>query len=96
MFNRNEIAYSSELKFLGLFITENLPWCVPIHSFCAGLSKVYYVIKYLRDIIYTHMLWSIYYAYFRSRLMYDITFWGSDYKSILATGKGDLINYWCT
>ena len=26
IFNNNEIAYSSELKFLGLFIIENLAW----------------------------------------------------------------------
>ena len=32
IFNNNEIAYSSELKFLGLFIAENLAWHVQIHS----------------------------------------------------------------
>jgi hypothetical protein len=68
MFNRSTIACSSELKFLGLFIMENSPWHVPVHSFHAGLSKVYYMIKSLREVIYIHMLWSIYYAYFRSRL----------------------------
>jgi len=31
MLNRNEIAYSSELKFLGLFNRENLAWYVQIH-----------------------------------------------------------------
>jgi len=31
MVNRNEIAYSSEIKFLGLFIRENLAWHVQIH-----------------------------------------------------------------
>jgi len=50
------------------------------------------MIKSLRDVIYTHMLWSIYYMYFRSRLKCDITFWGRDYKNISATGKGDSIN----
>ena len=42
IFNNDEIAYSSELNFLGLFITENLAWHVQIHSFCANLSKIYY------------------------------------------------------
>ena len=28
IFNNNEIAYSSELKFSGLFITQNLAWHV--------------------------------------------------------------------
>jgi hypothetical protein len=31
MVNRNEITYSSEFKFLGLFIRENLAWHVQIH-----------------------------------------------------------------
>jgi hypothetical protein len=43
--NRNEIAYNSELKFLGPFITDNVTWHVQIHSLCASLSKVYYMIK---------------------------------------------------
>jgi len=78
MFNRIEIACSSELKFVGLFITENLAWHVQTHSLCAWLSKVYYMIKSLRDIISTHMLWSIYFAYFHSRLKYEIILWGRD------------------
>jgi len=40
IFNRNEIAYSSGLKFLGPFITENLAWHVQIHSLCPSLNKV--------------------------------------------------------
>ena len=45
IFNRNDIAYSSELKFLGAFITDNLAWNVQIHSLCASLSKAYYMTK---------------------------------------------------
>jgi hypothetical protein len=86
MFNRNTIAYISELKFLGLFITENFPCHVPVHSFCAGLGEVYYTIKSLTDIIYTHMLWSIYYAYFCSRLKYDIMF-GVEITKVLCGNK---------
>jgi len=78
MCNGNEIAYSSELKFVGLFIMENLAWNVQTHSLCARLSKVYCMIKSLRDIMSTHMLWSIYFAYFLSRLKYEIIFWGRD------------------
>ena len=78
MFTRNEIPYSSELKCLGLFIMENLVWLVQIHSLCASLSEVYYMIKSLRDIMRTHMLWSIDFVYFHSRLKYGIIFWGRD------------------
>lgn len=78
MFNRNEIAYSSALQFLGLFITENLIWLVQIHSLCSSLSEVYCMIKSLRDVMRTHMLWSTDFVYFHSRLKYGIIFWGRD------------------
>jgi len=78
MINRNEIAYSSELKLVGLFIMKNLAWHVQIHSLCTSLSKDYYMINSLRDIMSIHMLWSIYFAYFHSRLKYEIIFWCRD------------------
>ena len=81
-FKNNEIAYSSELKFLGLFITETLAWHAQIHSLCASLSKSYYMIKSLRNVTSTQMIWSTYFAYFQSRLRYGIMFWGGDGKSI--------------
>jgi hypothetical protein len=68
MFNRNEIAYSSEIKFLGPYIMENLAWHVQIHSLCASLSKVYYMIKSLRDIMSTNTLWSIYFCIFSFKI----------------------------
>jgi hypothetical protein len=58
--NSIEIAYSSNLKILGLFITEDLAWNVHIHFLCVSMSKVYYMIKSLREVMSTHMLWGIY------------------------------------
>jgi hypothetical protein len=40
----NKIAYSSELNFLWIFITENLAGHVQIHFLPASLSKAYYII----------------------------------------------------
>ena len=57
-FKNNEIAYSSELIFLGQFIMENLAWHAQIHSLCASLSKSYYMIKSLRNVTNTQMIWS--------------------------------------
>ena len=56
IFNSNETAYSSELKFLRLFIMENLAWHVHIHSLFASLSKIYYMIKSPRNVTSTHMI----------------------------------------
>jgi hypothetical protein len=40
------------------------------------------MIKSVRDVISTHILWSIYFAYCQSRLKYEIIFWGRDWENI--------------
>jgi hypothetical protein len=81
-FKNNVIAYNSELKFLGLCITETLTWQAQIHSLCTILSWSYYMIKSLKNVTSTQTIWNIYFAHFESRLRYGIMFWGGDEKSI--------------
>jgi hypothetical protein len=76
-YNGAEISYKSRVKFLGINITESLNWHTHINSLCSTLSKVYFIIKTLKDAMSYHMITSIYYAYFQSRLKYGIIFWGS-------------------
>ena len=40
------------------------------------------MIKYLRNATNTQMLWSIYFAYFQSKLRYGIIFWGREGKTV--------------
>ena len=40
------------------------------------------MIKSLRNVTSTQMIWNTYFAYFQSRLRYGIMFWGGDGKSI--------------
>jgi len=47
-------------------ITENLKWHIHICSLCASMSKVYYIIKSLKDVMSINMIRTIYYAYFES------------------------------
>jgi hypothetical protein len=61
---------------------KNLAWHVQIHSLCSSLNKVYYLIKLLRDVMSIHMLRSIYFAHFQSRLRYGIIFWSKDGATI--------------
>jgi hypothetical protein len=61
-----EITYTSEVKFLGIYITENLSWLAHICSLCHSLSKTYYKIKSLKNTLSTCMLWNVYYAHFQS------------------------------
>jgi hypothetical protein len=77
-----EIAYKSEVKFLGMYIIENLSLQVHIHSLCHSLSKAYYITKFLQNMLSIHMLWNIYFAYFQSYLRYGIIFWGGTGESI--------------
>ena len=98
LFN-TDITYKSEVKILGMYITDNLSWKVHIRTLCHSLSKVYFIIKSLKDVLGTNMLWNIYFAYFESRLRYGIIFWGGTGESIkvlrMQKKKGDQTNHWC-
>jgi len=76
-----EIAYKTEVKFLGMHITENLNWQTHIYHLCRSLSKDYYRIKSLKNTLSNQMLWNTYFAYFQLRLRYGI-FWGGSKESI--------------
>lgn len=76
------IAYKTEVKFLGMHITENLNWQVHIHFLCQALGKTYYKIKSLKNTLSNYMLWNIYFADFQSQLRYGIIFWGISRESI--------------
>ena len=77
-----EIAYMYDVKFLGMYITENLSWQSHICSLCHSLSKTYYIIKSLKNILSNHMLWNIYSTYFQLQLRYGIILWGGTKGSI--------------
>jgi len=61
---------------------EKLAWHVQIHSLCASLSKIYYIIKSLRNVTSTMMIWSSYFVYCQSRARYGIMFWDEEGKSV--------------
>jgi hypothetical protein len=72
----------SEVKFLGMCITENLSWQAHIHSLCHSLSKTCYIMKSLKNILSIRMLWNIYLAHFQSQRRYGIILWGGTKESI--------------
>jgi len=88
----NEIAYMPEVKFLGMYIMENLSWQAHVCSLCHSLSKIYYIIKSLKNILSNCMFWIIYFACFQLRLRYGIILWGGtngSAKVLLIQKKGD-------
>jgi len=64
LLQNKDIKYKSEVKFLGLYITENLNWRAHIRYLCNNLSKYVFVIKSVKNIFSNRMLWNIYFAYF--------------------------------
>ena len=45
LLKNTEIPYISEVKILGIYITENQSWQAHICSMCHRLSKTYYLIS---------------------------------------------------
>jgi len=92
-FKNNEIAYSSELKFLGLFITETLAWHAQIHSLCASLSKSDQITEkcyeYPDDLEHLLCLFPV-----KIKVRNHVLGWRwKIYKDIPATKKGHSINH---
>jgi hypothetical protein len=75
-YNSMEIVYSSELRFLGIDIIDNLKWNTHIQSLCSKLSKTVYMIKVLRGVLSPNIVRCIYIGKFLSLLRYRIIFWG--------------------
>jgi len=50
LLQNNEIEYKSEVKFLGLCITENLSWRTHIRLLCHSLSKIFLLLNLLKTL----------------------------------------------
>ncbi|PNF39982.1 hypothetical protein B7P43_G15963 [Cryptotermes secundus] len=85
--NNKKITYTANLKFLGIYITENLSWSSHIHHLVQKLNKTIYLIKSLRDLVSLPILRSVYFAKFESLLRYGIIFWGCGQKDIQTVFK---------
>jgi hypothetical protein len=70
------------IKTLSMNNTENLKCHIHLHFLCASLSKVYYIIKSLKDVMSFQLILTICYAYLQSRMKYCIIFWGTERDSV--------------
>jgi hypothetical protein len=88
--NNKEVGRLMDVKFLGIFITEDLSWTTHTQYVCQKLSKIIYLIKSLRDTVSRAVLINVYYAKFESVLKYGIIFWGGvhkDFKTLFKLQK---------
>ena len=72
----SRISYKSEVKFLGIYIMENLNWQSHVKFLGSTLSKTYCMLRALKQTVSTYILWNIYFAQFQSKMRYGIVLWG--------------------
>jgi hypothetical protein len=75
----DNIERKDNVKFLGIYIDENLNWQHHINACKSKLSNALYVIKNVKQNINTDCLKTIYYALVYSHLAYGVILWGSTY-----------------
>jgi hypothetical protein len=71
--NNKEITYLSNLKFIGIYVTEKLSWATHMQYLCQKLNKARYLSKSLWDSISIPVLRNVYFTKFESVILY---FWG--------------------
>jgi hypothetical protein len=65
-FNKVTVAYTSEMKFLGIRITDTLKWHSHFQLLPNKLSKVAFMIKFLKETLSPYLIRNIYFAKFHS------------------------------
>jgi hypothetical protein len=61
-FNKMNLDYTAETKFLGMHITETLKWNSHVQSLASKLSKISFMIKSLKEILSPNMIRNIYFT----------------------------------
>ena len=75
-FNKMNLDYINETKFLGIHIRETLKCNSHVQSLASKLSKVSFMTKSLKEILSPNMIRNIYFTKFQSLLQFGILFWG--------------------
>nr|CAI5816987.1 unnamed protein product [Callosobruchus analis] len=77
MINSNLIEFSTNAKFLGLYLDEDLTWRTHIDALCKRINKSYYAMLQLRNCFNTPQLIGIYFALVYSHISFHIIAWGN-------------------
>jgi hypothetical protein len=76
-----DIPFSTETKFLGVYIQENVKWTAHIKNLSSKLNTSLYMIKSLTSITSAHVPRAMYFACFHTHLGYGVSLWGGDPES---------------
>ena len=80
--NCNFVNYSTNVKLLGVTITDNFTWDIHITSLNKKLNAICFALYRLSGCVSRDTLLSVYFAKFYSLLSFGIIFWGSSRDSI--------------
>ena len=95
VFKNVEIRYTSEVKFLGINISDFIKWNSHIQFLCSQLKKVSYMISSPRGDLSLFILRNTYFTRFQSLIRYGMILWGGERESVKVLKiqkKGSLFN----
>ena len=75
-FQNKQIKRSTNIKFLGITIEENLTWNLHINEICNKLKRLFHIFYNIRDFLTKENVRTIYYTLIYSRIKYGITLFG--------------------
>nr|CAH7730708.1 unnamed protein product [Callosobruchus chinensis] len=78
-----EIEQTHIIKYLGLFVDENLKWTAHIENLAKRLKKLTHRFSTLRNILNKKLIIIVYRSLLESLLNYGIIVWGSAYNTLL-------------
>jgi hypothetical protein len=81
--NDSEIKRVNYVKYLGIFVNDDMKWGKQIETTIKRLRKTIYVLLRLRNILDLKTLRMVYFALIQSILQYGILGWGGTYRSNL-------------
>jgi len=81
-YNNMFISNTSNIKFIGLVITNSLSWKDHITQLTPKLCKACYVLTCIRPFMSQDTLKSVYHSYFHSLISYGIILWGNSSNSL--------------
>ena len=80
---KSEICITSTVKYLGIYIDEELNFKYHITSIVAKISRGVGILYKIKNFLPTSTLLCVYYSHVHTHLSYGIIIWGSTYKSHL-------------
>ena len=75
-FNKLNLEYITEMKFLCIYIMETLNWNFNVQSLANKLSKVSFMIKSSKEILSLYMVRNVYFTKFQALLWFGMLIWG--------------------